>query len=578
MAKENVSLVDRDYDQCVEVNPSRQIRTRALSFENIRAKFLKLRLDAKVMRTLATPYYSFNYEKKIDKRTKDIAKLEEKIMFLSREEVPHNYVERRAIKLRKNMINNLTFHAMSIYGSGYMVGLENKDLVMAPGLAPDESLQSAAPAVGEPVAVTTEPVPATTEPVAVTTDPIPAATEPVAVTTEPVANDEAGSIPFAPVTLPEESLPNALAEATSTDPIDVTGQPLDRDALADVINAEFSAINPDATAETPTGDGEATEESEEPVIDKNVFKAAVDDAIAQLGGNALAPANGSVPTKTETVATEPDQSKVIKSSEASVRPERFDENGERVSRPKRYSYTPMTDEEIRAAQINIGMDENGNYVEEQKPVVSSGREVGKYKLPPMSFDKMFPSGLLLLAGKNPEREVPVIPKDRDDEGLDLSEGTSMFEIVSPPTEDDAKTGAATPTSSSMTSDDYLALKEKVMELRKRRADSKRRREEAQKRVEKATADEESATASFEKTQADYQARIGQLHSYIGALENELKQTQEEATAVEEEARRREEAANAKRREADKTRQMISDLAQMMGDALEEDVKTTAFGK
>ena len=51
MTDEMFEFVDRDYEQCTRVNPSRQIKTKGISFGRIRSKFnsfLMSRLEKKL--------------------------------------------------------------------------------------------------------------------------------------------------------------------------------------------------------------------------------------------------------------------------------------------------------------------------------------------------------------------------------------------------------------------------------------------------------------------------------------------------------------------------------------------------
>ena len=141
MTDERIEFVDEDYGQVQRISPARQIKTRILSFNNIREKFrqfrirrLEKKLDKTVEKALTQNYTNENYDRKITKNANAIARLEEKIMVLSREDVPTNYVARRAIKLRKSMIDNLTYNT----GAFYSVGLDNRDEVMGTGIVEEQ--------------------------------------------------------------------------------------------------------------------------------------------------------------------------------------------------------------------------------------------------------------------------------------------------------------------------------------------------------------------------------------------------------------------------------------------------------
>lgn len=134
--KENINIVDRDYGSAQE-EVSRPIKTRGKSFNSILSNFKKELLEARLNQmqdsAVSEKYDSDMSYKSVQsiasKRATAIAKLEEKILVLSRDDVPQNYVESRAIKLRDAMMDNLTKNASSAYNNSYSIGYENKDNV-----------------------------------------------------------------------------------------------------------------------------------------------------------------------------------------------------------------------------------------------------------------------------------------------------------------------------------------------------------------------------------------------------------------------------------------------------------------
>ena len=134
--KENINIVDRDYGSSQE-EVSRPIKTRGKSFNSILSNFKKELLEARLNQmqdsAVSEKYDSDMSYKSVQsiasKRATAIAKLEEKILVLSRDDVPQNYVESRAIKLRDAMMDNLTKNASSAYNNSYSIGYENKDNV-----------------------------------------------------------------------------------------------------------------------------------------------------------------------------------------------------------------------------------------------------------------------------------------------------------------------------------------------------------------------------------------------------------------------------------------------------------------
>ena len=122
MAIENIELVDRDYEKCSKEAMPRQIKTRKTSFSNIVEKFrnfrirrLERKMEKTVDKILSKDYKKKNISDKLMSKSMKLAKLEEKIRVLSREEVPSRFVKSRAIKLRNYMMENTVRSADGLY-------------------------------------------------------------------------------------------------------------------------------------------------------------------------------------------------------------------------------------------------------------------------------------------------------------------------------------------------------------------------------------------------------------------------------------------------------------------------------
>lgn len=133
MMVDKIDLLDNDYNLVSRKASPRQIKTRSKSFSSISGIFTKFRIsrlekkleksrksfvNQKIHKNLGDSSVVRKTEKDIEKKAKAIAKIEEKIMILSKEDVPTNYVENRAIKLRKNMMSNLTHNSSMAYSLG----------------------------------------------------------------------------------------------------------------------------------------------------------------------------------------------------------------------------------------------------------------------------------------------------------------------------------------------------------------------------------------------------------------------------------------------------------------------------
>ena len=133
MMVDKIDLLDNDYNLVSRKASSRQIKTRSKSFSSISGIFTKFRIsrlekkleksrknfvNQEIHKNLGDSSVVRKTEKNIEKKAKEIAKIEEKIMILSKENVPTNYVENRAIKLRKNMMSNLSHNSSMAYSLG----------------------------------------------------------------------------------------------------------------------------------------------------------------------------------------------------------------------------------------------------------------------------------------------------------------------------------------------------------------------------------------------------------------------------------------------------------------------------
>ena len=133
MMVDKIDLLDNDYNLVSRKASPRQIKTRSKSFSSISGIFTKFRIsrlekkleksrksfvNQEIHKNLGDSSVVRKTEKNIEKKAKEIAKIEEKIMILSKENVPTNYVENRAIKLRKNMMSNLSHNSSMAYSLG----------------------------------------------------------------------------------------------------------------------------------------------------------------------------------------------------------------------------------------------------------------------------------------------------------------------------------------------------------------------------------------------------------------------------------------------------------------------------
>ncbi len=122
MANDNIDFVDEESVSFSREAMPRQIKTRKSSFESIVNRYKDFmierknrKLDKVVYDTVSDTYTEKDLNDVIMKRSLLIARLENKIKILSGDDVPYNYVSKRAIKLRKKMMDRLVFNSDGIY-------------------------------------------------------------------------------------------------------------------------------------------------------------------------------------------------------------------------------------------------------------------------------------------------------------------------------------------------------------------------------------------------------------------------------------------------------------------------------
>ncbi len=126
MVLDNVELKD-EYDRTVTPDSRvscNQIRTKSSTFEAIKRRWsnfcvsrLNKRLESKKKDLVTTSFgakgsgLSAGGTRALDRKVNAIARLEKTIRILSKEGFPALYVQHRAIKLRKKMMENLVFNS-----------------------------------------------------------------------------------------------------------------------------------------------------------------------------------------------------------------------------------------------------------------------------------------------------------------------------------------------------------------------------------------------------------------------------------------------------------------------------------
>jgi len=242
---------------------SNQIKFKQLSFQSIlkrwegfRVSILQKALEAEKNRLVESSYVAkpdgdlaaVSHEV-INKRAEWIAKLEEKIKIIAKEEVPENFVKNRAIKLRQNMMDYLVRKSAGIYDT-YTVSKEDATKVF----------EEPAP---EKVEVVPETIDATADLVNSVFVPEPVVAEPTSIDVQKVSDEN------------EEAIKNDINDAMNE---------------AEVVNEIVEEEQPKETEEPvaePVVEEVVMEAPAEPVVEPIVVEPIVDAAIEPVVEEAI---------------------------------------------------------------------------------------------------------------------------------------------------------------------------------------------------------------------------------------------------------------------------------------------------
>ena len=398
-----IELVDKDYSVAKKDRiSSTQIKTRHKSFEAISRVWNKFRLS-RIEKLLDMKKNSFvngkfnadensrltrSAEKTLTKKSLAIAKLEEKIKIRSNEVVPVNYVNNRAIKIRKKMMDNLVANC----DMSYSVDLDSRDQIFEEAennnvnsinngvssteiasaldeamdkVSVDENIEAVAPVVTDVAETAVEPVVTeTTEPVISEDNSVVEATEvtsdiaPVEEVSTPVVTDVAETAVEPVVTETTEpviSEDNSVVEATEVAsdiaPVEEVSTPVVTDVAEDSNITEVN--NSDAIYDFNLDDGKALFEITNPEDEKTEENIVSENPINY---------NSDV-SEEKIVSNDDNEIKVLKNNSSVARIDKYKDEVEK------FEYKPMTAEEIEAARKNIEYDKYEKiYAKERKKV------------------------------------------------------------------------------------------------------------------------------------------------------------------------------------------------------------------
>ena len=552
MMRDGINFLDADYEVVPLEKKPRQIRTKSTSFSQIKKYFndFRIRLLTKKLERekdkAVTEAYPERFTEKDDermmKRASTIARLEQKIKILDGEKVPVDYIDKRAIKIKKAMMKNISYTS----GNIYTVGIENKDAVFEatkqPEVVPmDPELQKeiaanvqkimdekkeeerqqqvqaeAEPVVNEPVVkpVHVEQVQAQEEVPSYTPSPVTKAEiraeideefEKLAGKAKKVANVQDKKVEQPHINLDEikASIDEAFSEAQK-DKV-VPEATIGTAEVKDVVEESFESVDVDSKISLEDIKTEI-DEAMERVVSKNGATSAKVDRFNEDG------------SRRETYNYTPMTDEEIRAAQENIEYDKYEEiyrqeheqakaareaeQAQPVVEEEPYVYTPMTDEEIKAAQANIEYDKYEEIYRMQNQIKFETAEFKDIFKPADAEGKFNVEEPVV---EQPVREVPVVVPEVDGERF-----VSKPHIV----EEAAPSVVSRPT----TIEEFGALKAKVEELKKKLAESESKKNTAVRFAERTSSRAEEIKRITIDSEKAYQDRIASLQLLAKTLE------------------------------------------------------------
>lgn len=511
MSSGNFELVEGNYGEIQQVNYPREIKTKPDSNRSITEKYKDYlrELEAIKHEALNSTYSKENAERQIDKMSKSIARLEEKIKKLSREDVPSNYVDSRAIKLKNEMIKNLTIKV----GELYKIGEEKKDEIFGEIL----------PDFVSSVASTEKPEIPELEPDTINRQSI---KDMVKEAFEMARNKEQG-IPAEENVVP--SVESMIApQEEKKDEIEEYVAPksndeIVRDDVKNIIEDKLNEIGevPEIAPELPKE--ETIEENQDPMrISKNgEISARVTKYDEE--GNVRAHNEESVPT-----------ARIVETQESSspihtIDPYDIDSIKDRVM----YKYTPMTDEEVKASQEKLGFVETKNVVEEKKDEVEPEKpEIKEYIM------------------EEQKEESEIKPKDITEEQPYTSFGSNKTTI-----------------------EGYKALKETVLKWKEKQSQSKLDAEQAIEEANAAKQKAREMREMLAESDNSVAESMALLETYKNALEEDYNKNTATLEEARERAKKDNDFVIENEKKISDNKQLVDEIHSLIGERVDpESVK------
>ena len=571
---DTVSLLDENYSTIKRDSrvSSNRLKTKPKSFQFILDHWNKFRLSRAKNKLedmkddLAFDSYtagsdsriSSSSSKKIMRKSKKIAELEEKIMILSNENVPSNYVSRRAIKLRKNMMSNVRYNTEG----GYSVPEENYDKVFGeevskvegyPGDITKEAMESInnvpaanndidlervsenrgneiANEVNKALDVDTAvieptsnegfvPVVSDMEAVVENNSVDTEVRETVADVSQPIVeepiseqnivdnrvNVEEGAVDE--ITLPEEissSVDSVQENVTLVSPEDV----------AEVVNSAFNEVSID--------NSESKVEPVIPVVSQEEIEAEVGVASDEKVVPDIETAAGET-IDYDVIKDEIDVAlNKIKIPQNENNEEKIDTFDSQIEKRQRYTYTPMTDEEIAEAREKIEYDKYQKIFADRWDELNSKKEEDN-QIKQVSDPESVREVPVVVPERNEIQPVVDINENKESKEdeieefvfADTSEEGLHFDY-SDATEEDVMKAISFETSGK----GLEALKQRALKLKEENQKSKAASDEAIRQQREIAEKALDARRQSEKKREAYEEKYKKLEDYCAALERD----------------------------------------------------------
>ena len=627
MAFENIELVDRDYENCSKEAMPRQIKTRSLSFRNIVEKFrqfrirrLERKMEKIVDKTLSSDYSKSKIADKLMSKSLKLARLEEKIRILQKENIPSKFVKSRAIKLRNYMMENTVKSAAGLY----FVDLDDSDVLGF--VSADESALNNPESIAEADVPVEAPAVEDNNSIDLSSQVIDrdSLTDSInnefnnlengnELDSEGINNDTVSSVienslsdvdnnSINDIVIPEENNNNNLVSALKDIGV-VPEEEGNRTVSEATDNPELnnSVVVPEVA---PTIEETATDTNNE--ISKETVESVINDTLVDVaddvkddGATFVSPEEVSMVVGNNDVAEQVDTSESIDDSLnediSTVGPEdiKSDENVEFVEDSK--------GDEINSDKIKEFMDSAFRNVSKSEASAINPEKFDenggirfKYHYTPMTDDEIAESrekinsledfvpekndeaiaNLFTSLGdsttESDDRSMPVIVESRSDDvetEKDIAdytfEDTSSVEVEPEKEDSDAAVIDVSETRQSKISE-FNKLKDKILELREKSSAVSKDKIDAQTSAREIALKAEEAKKKAEQSDADLQNKVEQMRRYCEGLEQDCENTIRETSQIQDDIKNNSSIIEMQEDKYDENTRMIDEIDRLMG--------------